>query len=96
MAYDEAFGDYSPGTLLMLDISRAHLADARIVATDSCTAPNNEMINRLWPHRVTFFDMMIATKPSGLGAGEAIARRETWRRVLRSRARDVYHRLFRR
>ena len=96
MAYDEAYGDYSPGTLLMLDISRAHLADARIVATDSCTAPNNEMINRLWPHRVTFFDMMIATKPSGLGAGEAIARRETWRRVLRSRARDVYHRLFRR
>jgi CelD/BcsL family acetyltransferase involved in cellulose biosynthesis len=96
MTYDEAFGAYSPGTLLMLAISRAHLADSRIIATDSCSDADNELINRLWPHKVAFFDLMVATQPSGIGAGEAIARRETLRRVLRSHARDVYTRLFRR
>ena len=96
IAYDEAYADYSPGTLLMLDISHAQLADPAIVATDSCTDSENQMINRLWPHRVAFFDMAIAIRPSSLGSAEAYMRRETLRRRIRSTAKNVYLRLFRR
>ena len=35
-AYDEAYEQFSPGTLLMIDVTIQHLDDPNIVATDSC------------------------------------------------------------
>ncbi|OWK19224.1 hypothetical protein AJ88_44060 [Mesorhizobium amorphae CCBAU 01583] len=39
-AYDETLSAYSPGTLLMIEVTRQHLDDPNIVMTDSCAVPD--------------------------------------------------------
>src|SRR5690606_30883024 len=38
-AYDEDYAAFSPGTLLMIEVTKSHLEDPNIMATDSCAAP---------------------------------------------------------
>lgn len=61
-AYDETYAKYSPGALLMLDLSEAMLADARIVAMDSCAVSNHPMIDHLWRERRAIADRLIGVR----------------------------------
>src|SRR3954447_21299364 len=50
ICHDEAFARFSPGIQLELsNIDHFHEGEAHWM--DSCAAPNNQMINRLWPDR---------------------------------------------
>ncbi|MDP3896314.1 MAG: GNAT family N-acetyltransferase, partial [Mesorhizobium sp.] len=40
-AYDENYAAYSPGTLLMIELTHNHLDDPNIMATDSCAVPDH-------------------------------------------------------
>ncbi|MDN2566499.1 GNAT family N-acetyltransferase [Aquibium sp. A9E412] len=50
-AFDETLQAYSPGTLLMIEVTKTHLADPNIVATDSCAVPDHPVLSRLWTER---------------------------------------------
>ncbi|MEO3389329.1 GNAT family N-acetyltransferase [Mesorhizobium sp. CAU 1741] len=50
-AYDEAFAKFSPGTLLMAEVTRTHLEDPNIDVTDSCAVPDHPVLSRLWSER---------------------------------------------
>ncbi len=50
-AYDETLSAYSPGTLLMIEVTKQHLDDPNITMTDSCAVPDHPVMSRLWTER---------------------------------------------
>lgn len=62
-AYDERYSAYSPGTLLMIEVTRQHLDDPNIVMTDSCAVPDHPMMSRLWSERRTVGTVLIGLTP---------------------------------
>lgn len=62
--YDEQYSAWSPGTLLMLDVTRHHLEDPNIMATDSCAAPDHPVMGRLWRERRRMGTLVIGLTPN--------------------------------
>jgi CelD/BcsL family acetyltransferase involved in cellulose biosynthesis len=62
-AYDEKYAAYSPGVLLMLDVTRTHLDDPNIEATDSCAVENHPIMSRLWTERRPVGTIVIGLAP---------------------------------
>ncbi|MDQ0321597.1 hypothetical protein QO002_003735 [Pararhizobium capsulatum DSM 1112] len=50
-AYDENFARFSPGKLLLAQLTEWHLDDANIIRSDSCAVPDHPMIGRMWEER---------------------------------------------
>jgi hypothetical protein len=50
-AYDERYAKYSPGKLLMAELTEWHLDDANIVRSDSCATPDHAVMSRFWEER---------------------------------------------
>ena len=71
-AYDESLSPYSPGALLMIEATKAHLDDLNIALTDSCAAPDHPQMDRLWSER-----RRIGTLIVGLTPGADRAARQT-------------------
>ena len=63
-AYDEAYAAFSPGVLLMIEVTRQHLEDPNIERTDSCAVPDHPMVSRLWSERRPMGTLMIGTTPA--------------------------------
>ncbi|MGL4405570.1 MAG: GNAT family N-acetyltransferase [Notoacmeibacter sp.] len=51
IAYDEAFSNYSPGMLLMIEATKLLLDDPNVTMADSCAVPNHPMMDRVWSER---------------------------------------------
>lgn len=95
-AYDESYAKYSPGALLMLELSEAMLADATVAAVDSCAVANHPMIDHLWSERRAIADRLFAARAERR-VTFAIARRlETLRRAGIAYAKIMRDRLMRR
>lgn len=62
-AYDETYAGYSPGTLLMIEVTCQHLDDPNIEVTDSCAMPDHPVMSRLWSERRTIGTMVIGLTP---------------------------------
>ena len=62
VAFDERFADFSPGFLLELQNIR-WLHDLGCELCDSCTAPDNELINRLYSSRLPFQSIVVGLDP---------------------------------
>jgi CelD/BcsL family acetyltransferase involved in cellulose biosynthesis len=60
IAYDEAFARFSPGVQLELD-NVEHFHAGESARSDSCAAPDNTMINRLWPDRRSYATVLVPT-----------------------------------
>jgi CelD/BcsL family acetyltransferase involved in cellulose biosynthesis len=58
-AFDEQLSKFSPGTLLMLDVTRTHLEDPNIQATDSCAIPDHPVMSRIWSQKRAMGTIMI-------------------------------------
>ena len=67
IAYDEAWGRFSPGAQLMLEVPARLFADMSVVRIDSCAAADHPMIDHLWAERVE-----IATFVLGPPGGSAL------------------------
>ena len=68
-AFDERFAHFSPGTLVELEnIHRLH-ARPEIDWMDSCTVPDNFLLNHLWIDRRTILTLLVAT---GRGHGKLV------------------------
>jgi hypothetical protein len=50
-AYDERYAKFSPGKLLVAELTEWHLDDANIVRSDSCAVPDHPVMSRLWQER---------------------------------------------
>lgn len=50
-AYDEEFARYSPGKLLVAELTEWHLEDANIARSDSCAVPDHPVMSRFWEER---------------------------------------------
>ena len=50
-AYDEEFARYSPGKLLVAELTEWHLDDANIARSDSCAVPDHPVMSRFWEER---------------------------------------------
>ncbi len=57
-AYDEEYAIYLPGMQLLLHIFD-ELPDSPVAWRDSCTVPDNVLMNRLWPDRRTLSTVLV-------------------------------------
>jgi CelD/BcsL family acetyltransferase involved in cellulose biosynthesis len=81
IAYAPEFGSFSPGVQLELDyVDVFHDTESRW--SDSCAAPDNEMINRLWPDRRSLATLLVPT-----GGIRGAASRQRVRTVMAVRNR---------
>lgn len=91
--YDEAFAAASPGVLLMLELTRALLADPSIALTDSCATDPTPMIAQIWSERIPIADLLIETDPPDHRRFAALARNESlwrqWRGGLKAAAQRL-------
>jgi CelD/BcsL family acetyltransferase involved in cellulose biosynthesis len=59
-AYDEAFGEFSPGVQLTLALSRRQEREPGLALVDSCALQDHPMIDRIWPGRIDLVDFALA------------------------------------
>jgi len=95
-AYDENYAGFSPGTLLMIEVTKAHLKDPNITATDSCAVPDHPVMSRLWSERRPIGTFVVGLAPgterlAHQAAGQIHFYRETRNalRILRNRIRRL-------
>ena len=62
-AFDETYAAFSPGTLLMLEVTRQHLDDPNIEITDSCAVPDHPVMSRIWTERVAIGTVVVGLTP---------------------------------
>ncbi|MBZ9774483.1 GNAT family N-acetyltransferase [Mesorhizobium sp. CO1-1-8] len=95
-AYDETLASYSPGTLLMIEVTRQHLDDPNIMMTDSCAVPDHPVMSRLWAERKLMGTLVIGLTPDAdrltrQAASQLHLYRETrnMARLLRNRMKSL-------
>ncbi|MGB3390828.1 MAG: GNAT family N-acetyltransferase [Pseudaminobacter sp.] len=98
-AYDERFAAYSPGTLLMIEVTRQHLDDPNITMTDSCAVPDHPVMSRLWSERKPIGTVVVGLTPrADKAARQAASQLHLYRetrnvaRILRNRVRGLIKR----
>lgn len=88
VAYDEQLATHAPGVQLEVAALERFRHDPHTAWMDSCAAPDNELINRLWPQRMTLRTLVFPGNRVGrasLGATAALVRGA---RSARRRARE--------
>lgn len=95
-AYDETLSAYSPGTLLMVEVTKQHLDDPNIMMTDSCAVPDHPVMSRLWTERRSIGTFVIGLTPDAdrltrQAATQLHLYRETRNvaRIVRNRMRNL-------
>lgn len=98
-AYDETLSAYSPGTLLMIEVTHQHLDDPNIMMTDSCAVPDHPVMSRLWTERRPIGTFVIGLTPDAdRSTRQAAAQLHLYRetrnmaRIVRNRMRNLLHR----
>lgn len=99
IAYDETLSAFSPGVLLMMEVTGQHLDDPNIIMTDSCAVPDHPMIGRLWSERKPMGTVIIGLTPDAdratrQAASQLHLHRKT--RKLAAKLRDKMRGLLRR
>lgn len=97
--YDESYSAWSPGTLLMLDVTRYHLDDPNILGTDSCATADHPIMSRIWSERRPVGTLVVALTPEAdrlarQAASQLHLYQETrnFARMLRDRLRGLLRR----
>ena len=95
-AYDETLATYSPGTLLMIEVTKQHLDDPNVMMTDSCAVPDHPVMSRLWSERKPMGSLVIGLTPDAdrlarQAASQLHLYRETrnMARLLRNRMKNL-------
>lgn len=84
IAYDETFAEFSPGVQLTLELTKALLAEKRIVETDSCACADHPMIDHIWFERIAMGDVCVSLSASRSESFGFAITRESFRRYIRS------------
>ena len=92
-AYDERYAAYSPGTLLMIEVTGTHLDDPNIVATDSCAVPGHPVMSRIWSERRDMGTLVVGLTPDADRAARQAATQLHLYQETRNMARVLRNRL---
>jgi hypothetical protein len=92
-AYDEAYAQFSPGTLLMIDVTEQHLDDPNIMATDSCAVPDHPVMSRLWSERKPIGTIVVGLTPQADRMARQAASQLQFYRDTRNMARLIRNRV---
>jgi CelD/BcsL family acetyltransferase involved in cellulose biosynthesis len=92
-AFDETYARWSPGTLLMLEVTRSHLDDPNILGTDSCAVPDHPVMSRIWSERRTVGTLVVGLTPDADRLARQAASQLHLYRETRNFARIVRERL---
>lgn len=85
-AYDEDYARYAPGVLLELENACHTFRAPRGVAwLDSCAAPDNALLNRLYPDRRSLTDLTICALGVARLGPWAVRATKRWRQQMRRR-----------
>ncbi len=95
ITYDEDYSRFSPGVLLVLDLTKTLLAGKEFDFIDSCAMPNHPMINNIWRERFPFTDVLITARP-GLVPKKLVSTLERLRRSSRARLKTFFNGYIRR
>ena len=93
IARDEAFDRFSPGQLLILDVTRWLFDQDAILFADSCAEPGHPMIDHLWKDRLDVRDVLIGKPGQPAVMFAAIAMLERARRSARRHLKSIRNRL---
>jgi CelD/BcsL family acetyltransferase involved in cellulose biosynthesis len=63
ITYDEAFGRFSPGVQLLLEVTQGLLDDRSVACADSCATAGHPMIDHIWRERVELADRLMRLGP---------------------------------
>jgi CelD/BcsL family acetyltransferase involved in cellulose biosynthesis len=63
IAYDEAYGRFSPGVQLLLDVTQSLLDDRNVTCADSCATAGHLMIDHIWRERLGLADRLVRPGP---------------------------------
>ena len=91
--YDEGFAQYSPGTLLIMQVTATHLDDPNIQLTDSCAVEDHPVMARLWSERREFATLVIGLRPNMDREARQVTSQLELYRSTRNAARTVRDRL---
>ncbi|MEA2481178.1 MAG: hypothetical protein QOJ07_3100 [Thermoleophilaceae bacterium] len=90
VAYDRSLARFSPGALLEVDAIGVFHDSRSLTLADSCAAPDNELMNRLWPDRRP---LELLALPTGGALGSlvapAVAAERSARRAVRAARRRL-------
>jgi hypothetical protein len=66
-AIDQEFRKFSPGVLMEFETLKHYAANTDFTLVDSCSDPDNAMLNEMWPARRQIMDIAIARKGGAYG-----------------------------
>ncbi|WP_367717783.1 GNAT family N-acetyltransferase [Nitratireductor sp. GISD-1A_MAKvit] len=92
-AYDEGLTGFSPGTLLMIEVTKSHLDDPNIIMTDSCAVPDHPVMSRLWSERRPLGTMVVGLTPDSDRLVHKAAAQLGFTRQVKNRLRILRNRL---
>ncbi len=92
IAHDESFARFSPGVLLILELTNGLVESDTIDWVDSCADADHPMIDHLWRERMPVTDVLVAG-PRMRVPFKMLCELEALRRNTRSKAAQLYHRL---
>jgi CelD/BcsL family acetyltransferase involved in cellulose biosynthesis len=92
IAYDEALGDYSPGTLLVEDYTNDLVADPAVALLDSCSHDDSGFMATLWKDRQVIVDVLVSAGPGRHLGVTLLGAFERRLRAVRELAKTLYHR----
>ncbi len=92
-SFDEAFAKYSPGNLLLAEITQYHLDDPNIIKTDSCAVPDHPVMSRIWTEREPMETLVIGLNPKADRNARQVAAQMDLYRQTRDMARKMRGRL---
>lgn len=61
-AIDQEYRKLSPGVLMEFETLKYYLGNKECLLLDSCSAPENALLNEMWPDRKAIMDLAIARK----------------------------------
>lgn len=93
IAYNEDYAAFSPGMLVINELSRAAIAEGEIRLIDSCANAGARMIENLWSGRISICDLVVGTSAANLQPFRTMLAREQFRLSMRTRIKALYRRL---
>ena len=93
IAYDEAHAKYSPGALLIIEVTEALLAMEGLELVDSCAIPGHPMIDHIWRDRLAMCSVVVPAPSSAPWKRRQILLQETLHDRARLVARGLLQRL---
>jgi CelD/BcsL family acetyltransferase involved in cellulose biosynthesis len=96
MAYDEHLSQYSPGVMVILEVTRCLLDKGFEVSVDSAADSEHPMIDNIWRSRLKICDVMLSAPDASQIPFGVLVQAEKIRRALRGLAKRIYNTIRRR